>query len=165
MAEEARHRLANVAAAVSGLLASPESTEMGPIAARDVMRFAGACGDVNPLYPARTPPLLLPALVGWGQDERPSERRPDGTPLDDSLLGSLPTSGLRALGGSQNVVLGVDLHEALLVRRVTEITGFEVKEGRAGPLGVVRIRRSFLGVGGDGTEVRLAMCDDEMLLR
>jgi hypothetical protein len=163
VSESASRRLERVGAAVELVAGRTEHTILGPVSSRDVMRFAVASSDPNPLYPARTPPLLLPALVGWGHQERPSggRQRADGTPADSSLLGSLPQEGLRSVGGSQAVRLGPPVPDQAVVTREESLTGFSLKHGRSGPLGVVAVRRVYL----DEHGVALAICDDEMLLR
>jgi hypothetical protein len=156
-------RLEKVQAAVDLLSARTERTILGPVSSRDIMRFAVASSDPNPLYPDRTPPLFLPALVGWGRQEYPhaGAYRADGTPRGDALLETLPLEGLRSVGGSQTVRLGPPVRDNVVVTREESLTGFSLKYGRSGPLGVVAVRRIYI----DEYGIALGTCDDEMLLR
>jgi len=161
--DSVERRLDKVGAAVDLLAGRTERTTLGPVSSRDVMRFAVASSDPNPLYPARTPPLFIPALVGWGRQEHPltAGYRTDGTPIGDMLWESLPLEGLRSVGGSQAVRLGPPVRDQAILTRAESVTGFSRKHGRTGPLGVVAIRRVYV----DEYGVELATCDDEMLLR
>jgi acyl dehydratase len=119
-----------------------------------VRRYARAIGETNPLYLdadyARSqgyadvvaPPNLVTAVSVWDEGDANGDLRNDGTPAEIHLHG-LPTSGVRVMGGGEDM----EFHEPItagtrLVERSTLVDA-ELRQGRSGPLIVVRYRDDY----------------------
>ena len=122
---------------------------------RDFARFAIACGDEDPGDVA--PPLYLPSVIEWGAGPPLRELREDGTGAahDDFL----PLEGLRLMGGGQELELGDDVvHGTEFTARPT-LEDATLREGRSGPLLLIRVRTEFRA-----TDGRLLLTRRETLL-
>ena len=122
---------------------------------RDFARFALACGEDDPGDVA--PPLYLPSVIEWGAGPPLRELREDGTGAahDDFL----PLEGLRLMGGGQELELGDDVvHGTEFTARPT-LEDATLREGRSGPLLLIRVRTEFRA-----TDGRLLLTRRETLL-
>ena len=122
---------------------------------RDFARFALACGEEDPGDVA--PPLYLPSVIEWGAGPPLRELREDGTGAahDDFL----PLEGLRLMGGGQELELGDDVvHGTEFTARPT-LEDATLREGRSGPLLLIRVRTEFRA-----TDGRLLLTRRETLL-
>ncbi len=111
---------------------------------RDFARFAVACGDGDPGDVA--PPMYLTSVIEWGAGPPLSALREDGTGAahDDFL----PLDGLRLMGGGQELELGDDLVHGTEFTAQPTLEGATLREGRSGPLLLIRVRTEFRAADG-----------------
>jgi hypothetical protein len=147
--------LAAVHARLLDLVGTSGSEIAGRADRRDFARFALACGEEDPGDVA--PPLFLPSVIEWGAGPPLRELREDGTGAahDDFL----PLEGLRLMGGGQELELGDDVvHGTQFTARPT-LEDATLREGRSGPLLLIRVRTEFRA-----TDGRLLLTRRETLL-
>ena len=106
---------------------------------REFARFALACGEDDPGDVA--PPMYLPSMIEWGTGPPLHALREDGTGADRDAF--LPLEGLRLMGGGQDLEFGDDvLHDTEFRARPT-LEDAALREGRSGPLLLLRLRTEF----------------------
>jgi hypothetical protein len=147
--------LAAVHARLLELVGTSGSEIAGRADRRDFARFALACGEDDPGDVA--PPLYLASVIEWGAGPPLRALREDGTGAahDDFL----PLEGLRLMGGGQELELGDDVvHGTEFTARPT-LEDATLREGRSGPLLLIRVRTEFRA-----TDGRLLLTRRETLL-
>jgi hypothetical protein len=122
---------------------------------RDFARFALACGEDDPGDVA--PPLFLPATIEWGAGPPLHALREDGTGADRDAW--LPLAGLRLLGGGQELELGDDVVHGTEFTARPVLEDATVREGRSGPLLLIRVRTEFRA-----TDGRLLVASTETMI-
>lgn len=136
--------------------------DLGRIERRDLERFAAATGTEaggagdGPLV---AHPLYLTAVLGWGSGPANGDLRPDGTEVLD--IDAIPLSGLRLMGGGQDLELHADVTEGMTVRSEFSLEGVEVKEGRSGPLLLLHVLRQYW----DDQGTLLVTCRETLMAR
>ncbi len=122
----------------------------------DVMirRYARAIGESNPLYYdaeyARSrgyadvvaPPNLVTAVSVWDEGDDTADLRTDGTPAEIHLHG-LPTSGVRVMGGGEDMEFHAPITAGTTLEERSTLIDAELREGRSGPVIVVRYRDDY----------------------
>lgn len=136
--------------------------DLGRIERRDLERFsfaagaaAGSAGD----RPLVAHPLYLTAVLGWGAGPATGDLRPDGTEILD--IDAIPLSGLRLMGGGQNLEFHADVTEGMTVRSEFSLEGVEVKGGRSGPLLLLHVLRQYW----DEQGTLLVTCRETLMAR
>jgi acyl dehydratase len=128
--------------------------ELGEISASLIRRYAAAVGEENPLYSdaehARAkgytdilaPPNLLAAVINWGPGAGYERLREDGTEADTHLPG-VPASGVRVMGGGEEMTFKLPVVAGTVVTRSTVLLDVSERESRQGPMLVVRYRDHY----------------------
>lgn len=137
--------------------------ELGRIERRDLERFSAAAG-AGPAGPGGDGPLIahplyLTAVLGWGPGPANEDLRPDGTEILD--IDAIPLSGLRLMGGGQDLEFHADVTEGMTVRSEFSLEGVEVKEGRGGSLLLLHVLRQYW----DGQGTLLVTCRETLIAR
>jgi N-terminal half of MaoC dehydratase len=147
--------LGEVHARLQGLVGSSGREIRGRADRRDFARFALACGEEDPGDVA--PPMFLPSIIEWGAGPPLSALREDGTGAahDDFL----PLDGLRLMGGGQDLELGEDVVDGTEFTARPTLEDATLREGRSGPLLVIRVRTEFRAADG-----RLLLTSRETML-
>ena len=136
--------LATVHARLLELVGTSGGEISGRADRRDFARFALACGEEDPGDVA--PPMFLPSIIEWGAGPALRDLRDDGTGAahDDFL----PLDGLRLMGGGQELELAEDVvHGTDFTARPT-LEDATLRQGRSGPLLLVRVRTEFRATDG-----------------
>lgn len=121
---------------------------LGKIGLLEAQRFAYALGHLDPRYIGADPqaalvhPLFLSAVLGWGPGPAHDQIRTDGTTPE--MTGGLPLGDLRLMGAGQECHFHRDVAvgERLLMR--VNVEHVRLKNGRAGDLIILQLRRNFL---------------------
>jgi hypothetical protein len=136
----------------------------GTILARDIDRFATAAGDEPPMssradgrIPA--PPLMLSSTIEWGAGPPLAELREDGTGVGRE--GWLPLSGLRLMGGGQDLSFHGEVLSGESFTAVPTLEDVQLREGQSGALLLLTITTVFCGGGG----VELVTCRETLIAR
>jgi acyl dehydratase len=145
-------------------------TVTGIVSARDIHRFAVACGDDDEIYASENaaravgfegipaPPLMLTSILEWNAGPSLSRLRLDGTGVGRESW--LPLDGLRLMGGGQDVTFHGDvLAGTSFVGQVT-LEGVERKDG-ASPLLLLTVTTEY----SDPRAGRLATCRETLIAR
>ena len=152
-------------------IGSTTRTELGEVTALHIRRYALAIGDPNPLYHdaeyARSrghadivaPPNMLPSIIEWGVGHPEAELNVDGTTGEH--LDGMDTTGVRTMGGGEAMTFHHPVVAGSRVTQTTTLADATMREGRSGPMIVVRYRNRYHDE--HGTE--LMTCDRTMLLR
>ncbi|HUD36139.1 MAG TPA: MaoC family dehydratase N-terminal domain-containing protein [Streptosporangiaceae bacterium] len=157
--------MAEVYANTSKLVGVVHSRQLGRIERRDLERFSAATGAEVANSGAAGPepvvahPLYLTAVLGWGGGPANEELRPDGTEVLD--IDAIPLSGLRLMGGGQDLELHADVTEGMTVRSEFSLEGVEVKEGRSGSLLLLHVLRQYW----DDAGTLLVTCRETLMAR
>lgn len=136
--------------------------ELGRIERRDLERFGAATGADAPVPddgPLVAHPLYLTAVLGWGAGPANEDLRPDGTEVLD--IDAIPLSGLRLMGGGQDLELHADVTEGMTVRSEFSLEGVEIKEGRSGSLLLLHVLRQYW----DEQGTLLVTCRETLMAR
>jgi acyl dehydratase len=130
-----------------------ERTNLGVVRVHDFQRFAIAADNLNPIffdegaaraagYPgAIAPPLLLSAVRNWQAGPPNDALRPDGTTSGE--FGFLPLEGMRIMGGGQDLDFHAPVTDGTRVSMELRLDGVELKQGRSGPLLLIRITQTY----------------------
>jgi acyl dehydratase len=133
--------------------------ELGEVSAVLIKRYAAAVGDTNPLYRdaeyARAhgyadvvaPPNFITAVITWTPGAPYDRLREDGTEADTHLPG-VPASGVRVMGGGEEMVFKRPVIAGTFVTRVTVLADLSERESSGGPMLVVHYRDDYRD--GDG---------------
>ncbi|WP_131737967.1 FAS1-like dehydratase domain-containing protein [Actinomadura roseirufa] len=136
-------------------IGSERTHSLGEITALTIRRYARAIGESNPLYydsefaRARghadivAPPNLVTAVSSWDEGPAAADLRADGTPKALQLEG-LPTSGVRVMGGGEDMEFHNPITAGTAVVERTTMIDAELVQGRKGPFIVVRYRHEFV---------------------
>ncbi|WP_033288571.1 FAS1-like dehydratase domain-containing protein [Amycolatopsis jejuensis] len=128
---------------------------LGTVTAVLIRRYARAIGESDPLYYdseyARSrgyadvvaPPNLVTAVSVWDEGDATDDLRADGTPAEIHLHG-LPTSGVRVMGGGEDMEFHAPVTAGTTLQERSTLVDAELREGRSGPLIVVRYRDDYL---------------------
>ena len=123
--------------------------ELGAVTAAATRRYAAAVGDSNPLYTdagyARSlgyadvlaPPNFLAAVIDWTPGAPYEDLREDGTAAGTHLPG-VPASGVRIMGGGEEMTFERPVVAGTVVRRTTVLTEVTRRESSSGPMLVAR---------------------------
>jgi hypothetical protein len=145
------------------LVGMVRSRDLGRIDRRDLDRFSVAVGDVvppgEPGLPRAAHPLYLTAVLGWGAGPANEELRPDGTEILD--IDAIPLSGLRLMGGGQDLEFHADVTEGMQIRAELTLEGAEIKDGRTGPLLLLHLVRRYT----DQRGTLLVTCRETLMAR
>jgi hypothetical protein len=145
------------------LVGMVRSRDLGRIDRRDLDRFFAAVGAVAPPgapgSPCAAHPLYLTAVLGWGAGPANEELRPDGTEILDT--DAIPLSGLRLMGGGQDLEFHADVTEGMQVRTELTLEGAEIKDGRTGPILLLRLVRRYW----DQQGTLLVTCRETLMAR
>lgn len=145
--------------------------DLGEITALHIRRYALAIGEDDPLYTdpehARSlghrdvvaPPNMLPSIIEWGAGFPEGELNTDGTTGEH--LHGVDTSSVRTMGGGETMTFHRPVVAGCRVTQTTTLTDASLREGRSGPMIIVRYRNAYRDE--HGTE--LMTCDRTMLLR
>lgn len=137
--------------------------DLGRIERRDLERFsvAAGAGPAGPVgdQPLVAHPLFLTAVLGWGSGPAHDELRPDGTEILD--IDAIPLSGLRLMGGGQDLEFHADVTEGMTVRSEFSLECVEVKEGRSGSLLLLHVLRQYW----DDQGTLLVTCRETLMAR
>lgn len=141
-----------------------ESTErLGVVQGRDIERFALATQAPPPRRDADgallAPPLFLSSVMGWGAGAPETELDVDGTAPSDTR--GLPVGGVRLMGAGQELRFHAPVREGTSVVVHTSLADVELKEGRSGPLLLMRILRRFT----DDCGRELVTCHESFVAR
>jgi acyl dehydratase len=128
--------------------------DLGVIAPVLTMRYAAAVGDLNPLYtdPAYArargfadvvaPPNFLPGVINWSAGAPYDELREDGTEANTHLPG-VPATGVRVMGGGEEMTFLAPLVAGTAVRRTTVLADVTMRDSRGGPMLVCHYRDEY----------------------
>jgi acyl dehydratase len=128
--------------------------ELGEVSAVLIKRYAAAVGDPNPLYSdsayARAkgygdvvaPPNFIAAVINWGPGASYERLREDGTEADTHLPG-VPASGVRVMGGGEEMTFLRPVVAGSVVSRTTALIDVNERQSSQGPMLVVRYRDSY----------------------
>ena len=141
----------------------------GAVTARDVHRFAVACGDDDEIYTSAeaaraagydgipAPALMLTSTIDW--DAGPlGQLRADGSGVGREAW--LPLEGLRLMGGGQDVTFHTDLLAGMGFVGVVSLDRLVRKEG-AGPLLLLTLKIEYMNLDGEP----LATCLETLIAR
>ena len=117
------------------------SEPLGAVSDRDLRRFAVACGEREPSPGGAAPPLFLSSVMGWGAGPPESQLDVDGTSANDTR--GLALNGVRLMGAGQELELHAPVTEGVNVVAHTSVDDVRLKQGRSGPLLILRLRRRF----------------------
>ncbi len=135
--------------------------DLGRMSRKEFQRFAYATGDLNPRYlddeaaravglpEAVAPPLFLSGVMGWETGPAEEDLRPDGTGRSETA--GLSLEGLRLMGAGQDLEFLHHVVDGTHVVADISLDDVQLKQGRTGPLLLVRILRRYFD--GDGREV------------
>ena len=142
----------------------------GTVTARDIHRFAIACGDDDPAYRSSeaahaagfaaipAPPMMLTSTIEWGAGPPLDELRQDGSGVGRESW--LPLEGMRLMGGGQDVTFHADvLAETEFVGEVV-LEDVQRKDGRS-PLLLLTITTEYRTATGEA----LATCRETLIAR
>lgn len=127
---------------------------LGLIRARDFQRLAMAVGDLAAEYfdeaaaseaghaSVVAPLMYLTAVLGWEAGPPESELLPDGNAREP--LGAVPVDGLRLMGGGQQITFFEPVVGGMHVTMEVLVDDVELKEGREGPMLLLRVRRRYV---------------------
>ncbi|HUZ55751.1 MAG TPA: MaoC family dehydratase N-terminal domain-containing protein [Streptosporangiaceae bacterium] len=141
---------------------------LGRIERRDLERFCAATGasiaspgraGPDSGRPLVAHPLYLTAVLGWRPGPANEELRPDGTEVLD--IDAIPLSGLRLMGGGQDLELHADVTEGMTVRSEFSLEDVEIKEGRSGSLLLLHVLRQYW----DDQGTLLVTCRETLMAR
>lgn len=128
---------------------------LGTVTAVLIRRYARAIGESDPLYydadfargrghaDVVAPPNLVTAVSVWDEGDATDDLRADGTPAEIHLHG-LPTSGIRVMGGGEDMEFHAPVTAGTTLIERSTLVDAELREGRSGPLIVVRYRDEYL---------------------
>ncbi|MGF6889367.1 acyl dehydratase [Nocardia sp. GAS34] len=128
---------------------------IGPITGLMIRRYARAIGETNPMYYdtefARSrghadivaPPNLVTAVSCWDEGPAEEDLRTDGVPKDVQLDG-LPTSGVRVMGGGEDMEFHAPITAGTTVVERSTMIDAELRQGRKGQFIVVSYRHEFV---------------------
>jgi acyl dehydratase len=145
--------------------------DLGEITALHIRRYALAAGEDDPLYTdpehARSlghadvvaPPNMLPSVIEWGVGYPEGELNTDGTTGEH--LHGVDTSAVRTMGGGETMTFHRPVVAGCRVTQTTTLVDATMREGRTGPMIIVRYRNEYHDE--HGTE--LMTCARTMLLR
>lgn len=144
-----------IAAAAERLAAETGVTrrrDLGPLAARDLERFAVvAGGPVAQLY--------LSSVMDWSTGPQESDLREDGTGSEATR--GLPLDGLRLMGAGQELEFHRPVRAGDRVVEHTTLLGVRRRSGRSGDLLLLTVRRRFT----DDADRPLVTCDETFVAR
>jgi acyl dehydratase len=127
---------------------------LGVISAGRIGRYAAAVDDSNPLYRdaeyARSlgyahvvaPPNLIVAVINWTSGAAYDRLREDGTEADSHLPG-VPASGVRVMGGGEEIEFVAPIVAGTEVSRTTVLLDINQRESKTGPLVVARYQDHY----------------------
>jgi acyl dehydratase len=130
---------------------------LGEISAVLIKRYAAAVGDSNPLYTdsdfARAqgyadviaPPNFVAAVISWSPGAPYDRLREDGTEADSHLPG-VPASGVRVMGGGEEMTFVAPVVAGTVVTRTTSLIDVEQRESSQGAMLVARYRDAYRDV-------------------
>ncbi|WP_170140242.1 FAS1-like dehydratase domain-containing protein [Prauserella marina] len=132
------------AEALRAELGRERAERLGVLDGRDIARFAVVTGqperrDVTGAVLA--PPTFLSSVMGWGAGVPDDELDGDGTAAEDTR--GLPLEGVRLMGAGQELEFHAPVPAGTAVVVHTSLTDVRMKEGRTGPLLLLRILRRF----------------------
>ncbi|MEU3274225.1 MaoC family dehydratase N-terminal domain-containing protein [Saccharomonospora sp. NPDC006951] len=132
------------AEALRAELGKERAERLGVLSGRDIARFAVVTGqperrDVTGAVLA--PPTFLSSIMGWGAGVPDDELGGDGTATEDTR--GLPLTGVRLMGAGQELEFHAAVLEGTVVVAHTSLVDVRLKEGRSGPLLLLRILRRF----------------------
>ncbi len=148
-----------------------ERIDLGVVRAGDFQRFAIASDNLNPIffengaaraagYPAAiAPPLLLSAVRNWEAGPPNDSLRPDGTTSHEFAF--LPLEGMRIMGGGQDLDFHAPVTDGMRVSMELRLDGVELKQGRSGPLLLIRITQTYR----DEADRPLVTCRETFIAR
>jgi hypothetical protein len=124
----------------------------GTLRPEHAARFAAASGEEDPAY--RTvglddqlpcPPMFLSSVLEWGSPPL-DKLRDDGTGAGRE--GWLPLSGLRLMGGGQDLEFHADVRTGQTFTAVPRLHDVTLKEGAAGSLLLLSVAVEYLAEDG-----------------
>jgi acyl dehydratase len=142
----------------------------GCVTARDIHRFAVACGDEDPVYSSEeaardagfagipAPPLMLTGTLEWGAGPPLTGLRVDGSGVGRESW--LPLDGLRLMGGGQDVTFHGDVLAGTSFAGDVVLEAVQRKDGSS-PLLLLTITTEYRTVGGEP----LATCRETLIAR
>jgi len=120
----------------------------GILRAEHAARFAAASGEEDPVYrnagaddQVPCPPMLLSSVLEWGSPAL-QDLREDGTGAGRE--GWLPLSGLRLMGGGQDLEFHTEVRTGQAFTAVPRLHDVTLKEGSAGSLLLLSIAVEYL---------------------
>jgi hydroxyacyl-ACP dehydratase HTD2-like protein with hotdog domain len=120
----------------------------GILRAGHATRFAAASGEEDPVYRSTgpddqvpCPPMFLSSVLEWGSPAL-DELRVDGTGAGRE--GWLPLSGLRLMGGGQDLEFHADVRTGQAFTAVPRLHDVTLKEGSAGSLLLLSVAVEYL---------------------
>lgn len=128
--------------------------ELGTVTRELIRRYAVAVGEKNLLYSdleyAKSrryadlvaPPNLVTSVITWNEGAPYDRLREDGTEMGNHLPG-VPTSGVRMMGGGEQMTFVQPIIAGTIVHRTTVLETVERRTGSKGDLLVLTYRDTY----------------------
>jgi acyl dehydratase len=128
---------------------------LGELTAPLIRRYARAIGEEDPLYydtefarsvglPDIMAPLnLIASVVCWDEGSSEAGLRPDGTEADGHHLPGVPTSGVRVMGGGEEMQFHGPACAGMRIELTTHLESVDERETRSGLMLILRYRNNY----------------------